>query len=291
MKQVLIISGKGGTGKTVITASLASILENKVIADCDVDAADLYLLLHPEIKARHQFSGLPKARVNFQKCTGCCECIKVCRFDAINSHFEVDPISCEGCRVCMYSCPVGAITMEENIVGEYYISETKYGMMIYARLGIAQENSGRLVSSVRQKAREYAERDGADYIIIDGPPGIGCPVIASLAGVDLALIVIEPSFSGIQDAKRVVDVANHFGIKTACVINKFDINLENTKLIEEWCSNNNIPILGKIAFDPVVSESIVHGIPLIEYGNGSLVKQFQMCIDNLVKLLKGSSSR
>ncbi len=285
MKQILIISGKGGAGKTVITASLAAVFKSKVIADCDVDAADLHLLLHPRIKERNQFSGLAKARIELQKCTGCGECIKVCRFDAIDSNFVVDPISCEGCQVCRLICPVDAISMENNVAGEYYISETEYGMMVHARLGIAEENSGRLVSLVRKKAREYGERLGVDYVVIDGPPGIGCPVIASLSGVDLAVVVIEPSLSGIQDAKRVIDVANHFGIKVVCIINKFDINLENTKSIEHWCRSNNIPLLGKIVFDPVVSESIVRRIPIVELGDNKVAQQLKAFITNLRQFL------
>ncbi|OPX17595.1 (4Fe-4S)-binding protein [candidate division WOR-3 bacterium 4484_100] len=285
MKQILVISGKGGTGKTVITASLASLFENKIIADCDVDAADLHLLLHPRIKQRHQFSGLAKAWIDPARCTGCGECVKVCRFGAISQKFEVDPISCEGCRVCMFKCPVNAIIMKENRAGEYYISETQYGIMVHAKLGIAEENSGRLVSTVRQKAKEYAEKNKADYIIIDGPPGIGCPVIASLAGVDLAVVVMEPSLSGIQDAQRVSDVAKHFGIRVACVINKYDINLENTELIENWCRENNLPLLGKFLFDPLVSESIVQGRPLVEYCDNDVARQVKEFAVNLKRFL------
>jgi len=277
MKQILVISGKGGTGKTVVVASFAALTKNKVMADCDVDAADLHLLLHPCIKERHIFKGLPKAVINREKCISCGECAGVCRFNAIvtaNSEvdFTVDPVSCEGCGVCEYICPEDAIRMEDNVSGEWYISETKYGPMVHAKLGIAEENSGKLVSIVRQNAKRIAEENNFDYVIIDGPPGIGCPVIASLSGVDIALVVTEPSLSAIHDMERVVGVAKHFGIRAACVINKCDINLNNTQSIVDWCRTNGISLLGKIPYDHSVTESIVEGIPVVEYANNPVAK-------------------
>ena len=292
MKQILVISGKGGTGKTVLTASFASLAKNKVMADCDVDAADLHLLLHPSIKENHKFQGHSKAVIDQENCTDCGECVKVCRYNAImkvkrekskvkseikelqssTSHFYIDPISCEGCKLCLYTCPVEAISMQENISGEWYISETKYGPMVHAKLGIAAENSGKLVSIVRQNARSIAEKTNAGYVIIDGPPGIGCPVIASLSGVDIALVVTEPTLSGIHDMERVIGVARHFGIRTACVINKYDINLVNTKNIEDWCRISDIPLIGKIPYDLSVTESIVKGMPIVEYADNAITK-------------------
>ncbi|NWF52770.1 MAG: 4Fe-4S binding protein, partial [Nitrospirae bacterium] len=209
MKQIVVISGKGGTGKTILTASFASLAKNKVMADCDVDAADLHLLLQPEIKERHEFRSGVTATIDKELCQGCGECISVCRFNAISEDFTVDPISCEGCTICSYVCPAGAIKLEENISGEWFVSETKYGPFVHAKLGIAEENSGKLVSVVRQKAKEIAEKENLDYVIIDGPPGIGCPVIASLANVDLAMIVTEPTLSGIHDMERVAQVSKH----------------------------------------------------------------------------------
>lgn len=304
MKQILVISGKGGTGKTILTASFARLAENKVMADCDVDAADLHLILHPKVKEKHEFKGLPKAFINQEKCTGCGECAKVCRYDAIvnkdarykmqarpasqgeavdtryknkknNPQFLIDASSCESCAICMHVCPVDAISMKDTISGEWYISETKYGPMVHAKLGIAEENSGKLVSVVRKHAKSLAQEKNLDYVIIDGPPGIGCPVIASLSGIDIALIVTEPTLSGIHDMERVISVAKHFGIQVACVINKFDINLNNTKNIENWCHINNVPFIGKIPYDQSVTESIVHGIPLVEFAENKVTQEMK----------------
>ncbi|MBE0433436.1 ATP-binding protein [candidate division WOR-3 bacterium] len=279
MKQIVVISGKGGTGKTVITASFAVLAKNKVMVDCDVDAADLHLLLKPRIIEQHEFKGLPKASIDHTRCNGCGECVSLCRYGAIiqtgsdNSSVEIDPIACEGCGVCKYACPVEAICMVDNVAGEWYVSETAYGPMVHARLGIAAENSGKLVTTVRQHARSIAERDGAAYVIIDGPPGIGCPVIASLSGVDLALIVTEPTLSGIHDMKRVIGVAKHFGVPAACVVNKYDINPDNTENIERWCAENRLPVLGKIPFDLSVTESITAGLPVVAYADNAVTME------------------
>ncbi|MCK4756609.1 ATP-binding protein [candidate division WOR-3 bacterium] len=303
MKQILVISGKGGTGKTILTASFANLAENKVMADSDVDAADLHLILHPKIKEKHEFKGLPKAFINQEKCTGCGECAKVCRYGAVvnidarykmqdtryknkknNLQFLIDASSCEGCAICMHVCPVDAISMKDTISGEWYISKTKYGPMVHAKLGIAEENSGKLVSVVRQHAKSLAQEKNLDYVIIDGPPGIGCPVIASLSGIDIALIVTEPTLSGIHDMERVISVAKHFGVQVACVINKFDINLDNTKNIESWCQINNVPIIGKIPYDQSVTESIVHGVPLVEYAENRVAYEIKNIWNTLSKV-------
>ena len=279
MKQIVVISGKGGTGKTVLTASFAVLAHNRVMADCDVDAADLHLLLHPHIMEQHDFMGLPKAKVDGTRCNGCGECIKLCRFDAIveaggdNAEVRIDPIECEGCRVCMYACPSDAIHMVDTTAGEWYVSETEYGPMVHARLGITEENSGKLVTTVRQNATSIAKRDRMDYVIIDGPPGIGCPVIASLAGVDIAVIVTEPTLSGIHDMARVAGVAQHFGVPVACVVNKFDINLDNTEHIENWCNANRVRVLGKIPFDLSVTDSIKAGLPIVAHVNNTVTRE------------------
>jgi MinD superfamily P-loop ATPase len=270
MKQIVVISGKGGTGKTVLTATFASLAKNKVMADCDVDAADLHLLLCPTIKERYEFRSGKTARIDKELCQGCGECLTVCRFGAISEDFTIDPISCEGCTICSYVCPAGAILLEENISGEWFVSETKYGPFVHAKLGIAEENSGKLVSVVRQKAKEIAEKENLDYMIIDGPPGIGCPVIASLANVDLALIVTEPTLSGIHDMERVAQVSKHFSVPTKVVINKFDINPENSEDIKKICQKEGIEVMAQLPFSQKVSESIVQGIPLVEFSRDGI---------------------
>jgi MinD superfamily P-loop ATPase len=272
MKQIVVISGKGGTGKTVLTASFASLAENKVMVDCDVDAADLHLLLKPEIRERHEFRSGVTAKINREVCKECGECLSVCRFEAISRDFVVDPISCEGCAVCSRVCPEGAIFMEENVSGEWYISDTKYGPLVHAKLGIAEENSGKLVTQVRQAARVIAEKYNMDYVIIDGPPGIGCPVIAALTGVDLALIVTEPTLSGMHDMGRVAQVSKHFGIPTKVIINKYDLNLKNSETIKEICKQADIEVVALLPFSRQVSESIVQGIPLVEFSKNGIAE-------------------
>lgn len=273
MKQIIIISGKGGTGKTIISASLASLVKNKVMADCDVDASDLHLLLKPIKKEKHEFSGGQSARIDKNLCIECGECIEVCRFGAINKDLIVDPLSCEGCAVCSRVCPVEAITMYNNVSGEWFVSKTSYGPIVHARLGVAEENSGKLVTEVRKAAKKIAEKEGRDYIVIDGPPGIGCPVIASLAGTDFALIVTEPTLSGMHDLKRVLGVVKQNGVKTTVCINKFDLNLENTRRIKEFCKKSKIDIAGEIPFDKTVVESLVNATPLTEYNGNSVASQ------------------
>ncbi len=274
MKQILVISGKGGTGKTVITASFAALSKNRVMADCDVDAADLHLLLHPEIKEKHNFEGGKTAVIDEKKCIGCGKCQEVCRFEAVKNKgnkFKIDSLACEGCGTCRLVCPEDAISLKTENAGYWFISETKYGALVHAKLGIAQENSGKLVSLVREKAVTIASEKGADYVIIDGPPGIGCPVIASISGVDLALIVIEPTLSGMHDAQRVINVAKHFGIKTAVCINKNDLNPKNSGIIRKDCLQSGIPILGEVPFDKIVPESLVQEKPIVEYNKNCKV--------------------
>lgn len=265
MKQIVVISGKGGTGKTVVTGALAVLAENKVMVDCDVDAADLHLLLSPAIKERHEFRSGKIAVIDEKLCNKCAQCVRICRFNAIKPDVAVEPFSCEGCGLCARICPQGAISMQENIAGEWFVSETKYGPFVHAKLGIAEENSGKLVSKIRQVASDIAKDKGRDYVIIDGPPGIGCPVIASLSGVDIALIVTEPTLSGLHDAQRVIDAAAHFNVSSKLVINKYDLNTDMTYNIEDFCMKKSVPVIGKIPFEKSVVGSIVAGVPVIEH--------------------------
>ena len=277
MKQIVIISGKGGTGKTILTAALAFLAEKKVLADCDVDAANLYLMVHPVIKETHTFTGGEKAIYNEKKCTYCGVCVSLCRFGAVHSSDEgtisIDPFSCEGCRVCALSCPSQAIEMKPVVCGEWYVSQTKYGPFVHARLNPGEENSGKLVSVVRKKAKEIAGSNNMDWVFIDGPPGIGCPVIASLSGVDLAVAVTEPTLSAVHDMERVIETSKHFKVKTACIINKYDINKQNTQGIMNWCHNNNVEFLGKISYSEDAIKAVTQGIPIPELPESRLAKE------------------
>lgn len=268
MKQLAVISGKGGTGKTILSACFAVLAESKVMVDCDVDAANLHLLLKPEIKRSEVFISGQTARLDGSLCTGCGECLEACRFDAVSEsgegEFRIDPLACEGCAVCSHVCPSGAIDMEDAECGHWFVAQTQYGPFVYARLGIGAENSGKLVTEVRNRAVETARTEDSGLVLIDGPPGIGCPVIATLSGVDLALVVTEPTPSGIQDMERVIATARHFQIKTACCINKHDLNPALTGEIEAWCTKQGIAVVGTIPYDHSVVEAMVQAIPPVE---------------------------
>jgi MinD superfamily P-loop ATPase len=265
MKQIVVISGKGGTGKTVITGAFAALAKNHVMADCDVDAADLHLLLQPKIKFRQDFRSGLSAVIDKKICQQCAKCIAACRFNAISDSFVIDHVSCEGCGFCSYICPVGAIKMEENLAGEWFISQTRFGSMVHAKLGIAEENSGKLVSLVRKQAKELALKINCDWVIIDGAPGIGCPVIASLSGIDCAVVVTEPTLSGLHDALRVIEVTKHFNVPSRLVINKYDLNPDMSEKIEDHCAKNGISLIGKVRFDKTVVEAMVEGKTIMEY--------------------------
>jgi len=265
MKQLTIISGKGGTGKTTITAAFASLAKNAVFADCDVDAADLHLILKPNVKKEMKFNGLKIASINKEKCTECKKCYENCKFEAIDEDINITKESCEGCGVCELVCPVDAIQMVDRESGFSYNSETRFGPMAHAMLKTAEEASGKLVTVVRNNAKKLAEEKNKDLILIDGPPGIGCPVISSISGVDLVLIVTEPTLSAIHDLERIFGVANHFKIPAIVCINKFDINLDNTLKIEKYCKSNGIDIVGTLPYDVIVTKSMIHEKTIIEY--------------------------
>jgi len=303
MRQITVISGKGGTGKTVITGSFAALAKSKVMADCDVDASNLHLLLHPKPKESHDFKGSKVASIDEDKCNQCGKCQEVCRFNAItpacprkhsgaagrqagrNHQFLIDSFSCEGCGACVLVCPKEAITLQEELTGQWFIGDTKYGSMVYAKLGIAEENSGKLVTVVREKAQDVALKEKADYVIIDGPPGIGCPVIATLSGVDVALVVTEPTLSGIHDMERVIGVCKHFRVKPFICINKYDLNPKNSERIKGYACSNSVEVLGEIPFDEKVIEAVTQGVPIVEYTSSEtsqLIEQmWKRLVDNL----------
>ena len=269
MKELVIISGKGGTGKTSIVAAFAALAKNKVLCDADVDAADLHLITGPRVKEHHDFQAGHTAIIDQDKCTECCLCQGLCRWNAISEDFKVDPIACEGCGVCAYFCPEEAIDFPINICGEWFISETRFGPMVHARLGIAEENSGKLVALVRQEAKKLAQEKSLDLILTDGPPGIGCPVIASIGGASGVLIVTEPTVSGKHDMVRVAQLADHFNVPGMICVNKFDLNPEQTRIIEDVATEKNLSVLGRIPFDPIFTKAMVQGQTLFEYNTNS----------------------
>lgn len=290
MKQLTIISGKGGTGKTTITASLALLAEKKIMVDADVDAANLFLLLSPRTRETHNFFGGVKAVIEEEQCTRCLACLPVCRFQAISQNSSgqvlIDPLSCEGCQICSYVCPPGAIKMKKNHSGDWFISDTPYGPLVHARLLPGEENSGKLVTEIRKKASELAEKDKAELILIDGPPGIGCPVIASLSGSDLVLVVTEPTPAGIHDLERVVQTARHFKARVGCCLNKFDLNPLRSQEISQWCRQENIPLFGRIPFTEEVIDSLRQGRPYLEsYPQGQAAPALRLLWQNIKKEL------
>ena len=258
MKQVTIISGKGGTGKTTVASNFIKLAKNHLAVDCDVDASNLHILFDPEIQRKEVFTGGAIAKVTGD-CIKCGKCEEACRFDAISdseTDIKIDLIRCEGCGVCIYLCPTSALELKSEEQGEYFVSDIKYCTLVNARLKPAAENSGLLITRIRNLAEDLAREQNRDLIIIDGAPGIGCPVISSLTGVDYALIVTEPTLSGISDFKRVYEVAKFLNVETFVCVNKYDLNLENTKKIDEFCKENKIKRIGNISYDESVSSYI-----------------------------------
>ncbi len=268
-KELVIVSGKGGTGKTSITAAFASLAENVLLCDADVDAADLHLLVDPKVQKTTSFMGGNLAVINKDECTQCGKCLELCKFDAISEDFIVDALSCEGCGVCVDLCPEQVIEFPEQQCGEWFYSHTRFGPMIHARLGIAEENSGKLVSLVRQEASRVAPKKGCDLILTDGPPGIGCPVIAAIGGATALVIIVEPTVSGIHDMKRVVELAKHFKVPGMICINKYDLNVEMTTAIERYARENGLTLLGNIPFDPRFVGAMIAGENIVEYSDNS----------------------
>jgi len=273
MKELVIISGKGGTGKTSLMAAFASLAGNKVLCDADVDAADLHLITNPKIMRRNEFQSGNTAVINKDLCTECGICREMCRWDAIGDAFEVNAIGCEGCGVCVHFCPETAIEFPENTCGEWFVSDTRCGPMVHARLGIAEENSGKLVTLVRQEARKLADDKNIGLILTDGPPGVGCPVIACIGGASAVLIVTEPTVSGKHDMKRVAQLAAHFKIPALVCVNKFDLNVELTREIEYYAGEKGIACLGRIPFDPIFTKAMIQAQTILEYNTGSKAEQ------------------
>ncbi len=284
-KEIVVISGKGGTGKTSLTASFAALAKDNVIADCDVDAPDLYLVSEPRLLQKEEFVAGKSAHIQTELCIGCGECSATCNFDAIhldgpgNGGVEktcrIDNFACEGCGACTLVCPAKAIELEDNHCGEWFISETRFGPMVHARLAVASENSGKLVTIVRRSARCLAHEREIGLLICDGPPGIGCPVIASVTGADLVVLVTEPSLSGRHDLNRILELTNHFRVPAVICINKYDINLEQTEAIERFAREHQVPVVGKIQYDPIFSHAQAMKCSVVEYSGNAASQQIR----------------
>jgi len=295
MKELVVISGKGGTGKTSVVAAFAALAKNAVFADCDVDAADLHLVLEPKVKQTSDFSGGKQASIITEKCIGCGKCKDLCKFDAINldgpandivaKTFTVEAISCEGCKVCVEFCPVDAIEFNDSINGQWFISDTRFGPMVHAKLGIAEENSGKLVSLIRKKTKQIAEEQKKDLIIVDGSPGIGCPVIASITGADLVLIITEPTLSGKHDLERVGQLAAGFNVPVLVAINKYDLNREMADRIETEAEQQNMKIVGRIRYDKAFTKAQIMKCSVVEYTSSAVSEDIKSLWRNVTYAL------
>jgi len=296
MKELTVISGKGGTGKTSLVGSFASLAQDIVLADCDVDAADLHLVMKPAIRRRESFSGGNIARIKSGYCVACGKCEELCRFDAIffdgpgngknPKTFRVDPVACEGCGVCAWFCDYNAIEFKPQVNGQLFVSDTRHGPMVHAKLGIAEENSGKLVTLVRDTAKDIAKRDSLRTIIIDGSPGIGCPVIASITGVDMVVAVTEPTMSGSHDLQRVIELAGHFNTPLGVVINKWDLNEEMTQTIKALAEKEGAELFGIIRYDRIVTEAMVHEKNVVEYSQSAVADDIRNVWQNVSERLE-----
>ena len=299
-KELVVISGKGGTGKTSIVASFATLAEKVVLADCDVDAADLHLVLEPKTIRRENFSGGKRARIKSGHCTACGKCEELCRFDAIyfdgpgngkvEKTFRIDPIGCEGCGVCAWFCAENAIEFAPAFNGMWFVSDTRCGPMVHAKLGVAEENSGKLVSTVRREAGVIAEQQNLDLVLIDGSPGIGCPVIASITGADFVLIVTEPTLSGLHDLNRVAEVAKHFGIPGMICINKWDLNPEVAAEIERQAKERGFAVAGRVRYDRAVTKAQIQKQSVVEYQKNGCAEDIRSVWTQVSKALSKQDS-
>ncbi len=280
MKELVILSGKGGTGKTTITSAFASLAKHAVLADCDVDAADLHLILKPTVVEKQPFYSGHEALIETQNCDNCGRCVEVCRFAAIrlepqSNHYQVDAISCEGCGVCVTHCPQQAIQFNPSLCGEWYCSDTRFGSMVHARLGIGAENSGRLVSLVRQQARQLASQQRAKFLLVDGPPGIGCPAIAAMTGADQLFLITEPTLSGLHDLQRVLELAKHFRLPAFLCVNKWDLNLQLTEQLEALAQQYGAKCVGRLSYHKAASLAQLTAQSVIELGDNPLADEIQ----------------
>jgi len=284
MQQIAVLSGKGGTGKTSFLGSFAALASDAVLADCDVDAPNLHLLLAPELGPQQEFRGAKVVARDEQRCNQCGACGEHCRFGAITAD-AIDPFACEGCGFCVLVCPEGALALESVVNGHYFLSRTRYGPMAHARLLPGAESSGRLVTMVRALAEETALEGGHELVLIDGPPGIGCTAVAAMAEVDLAVIVTEPTLSGISDMERVVGLAGHFGVPVAVIINKADLSAANTAQVRGFCAAHSIPVLGEAPFDDSFPEAVGARTPLVEYSDGPAAQAVRTAWERVRHLL------
>ena len=289
MNEILIISGKGGTGKTSLTAAFAHLAKNHVICDLDVDAPDMHLILKPKNTIKEDFISGHEAIIDPEKCEACGKCLEMCQYGAVNEDndiFSINPLKCEGCKVCVEFCPAEAIDFPERHCGSWYQSDTRFGPMIHAQLFPGEENSGLLVSLLRKKAKELADQKGLDLILSDGTPGIGCPVIASLSGVTLAVIVTEPTPSGRHDLERVAELCGHFNIPAGIIINKCDLNEKETALIEAYGAEKGFTLFGKLPHDPAITKAMINAQTITEYADNNFSKQLARIWDGIIRKIK-----
>jgi MinD superfamily P-loop ATPase len=285
IREVVVVSGKGGTGKTSVVGALASLLTNRVAADCDVDAANLHMILNPVVLEAKEFIGGKKATIDPSRCTSCGTCRDVCRFQAISEDYVVDHRQCEGCGACYTLCPAGAVEFPSSLAGSCYICKDKYSNpYVYAELLPGEENSGKLVAMVRNEARSLAEKNGTRLVVIDGPPGIGCPVISSMTGSHMAVVVTEPTISGLHDLERIIDLAHFFKCKVGVIVNKSDINLDLCNRIEEYCNSKGVTFLGAIPYDPKITEAQIQATTILDRAPDSQASEVIRIIHK--KLLK-----
>lgn len=284
MKEIVILSGKGGTGKTSLTAAFAALAGRVVLTDCDVDAADLHMVVAPLQTQAHEFRSGATARIVAELCRGCGLCAQLCEFEAIEqgeAGWQVDPLACEGCGVCARFCPRDAIVMEEVVRGDWYRSVTRFGPMLHAQLGVGAENSGKLVTLLRRQARQVAESEGIETLLTDGPPGIGCPAIAALSGAEHAVYVTEPTVSGLHDLERVAQLAAGFAVPGSVVINKADIYPDKAEEIRRFAQDHRLEVLGAIPYDPVFTRAQLEGVSIVEVDDGRASQAVRSLWDRL----------